>query len=178
MSTTMSTNRKTSGRNTLGSYGSNPTTAPTTGPTYVFPKNGNIPTGQYPAIIDKIKPSITNRGNPAIDVHYTLKSSTSKVYYAKQRIAKGTVYMDIFLSALSRAGVNVSNVEPHEVSNVNLNLDLDYDENGLGKITFPLSTVGKSVGTQKKATMADLLAEDEADDLEEDIEAYLEDEAE
>lgn len=168
------TNRKTSGRNTLGSYGSNPTTDPT----YVFPKNRNIPSGRYPATIDKIVPSITNYGNPAIDVCYTLRDSEGHVHHVRQRIAKGTVYMDIFLSALSKAGIDVDEVLPEDVSNVNLDIELDYDENGLGKITFPQSTVGKSVGTQKKATMADLLAEDEADDLEEDIEAYLEDEAE
>ena len=49
----------------------------------------------------------------------------------------------------------------------------------LGKITFPQSTAGKPANTQKKATMADLLDEDEADDLdEEDLEDYLKEEAE
>jgi len=161
---------------TLGSYGSNPAA----GPAYVFPKNWNIPAGQYHATVDKIVPSTSSSGNPAIDVCYTLKGPQSKVYHMRQRIAQGTPYMDTFLDVLSKAGVNVSKVKPGDVSNIPLDIDLDYDENGFGHITFPQPTVGRVISPQRRATMTELLADDEAEDEldEEDIEVYLEQESE
>lgn len=167
---------KTTGRS-LGSYGNNYTS----GASYVFPRNGNIPVDRYHATVDKIIPSTSGSGNPSIDVCYTLKDSKGNVYHVRQRIAQGTFYMNAFLNALIKAGVNVDEVAPDEVSAVSLDVDLDYDENGFGQITFPQTAIGVTTCKHQKVTSMQQLLDDDDDKTEldeEDVEDYFEEEAE
>lgn len=166
----MSVNKKTN--RTLGSY-RHRSVAPTH--SYNFPYNGNPPAGQYSAKVDKIAPSTAkSSGNSCLDIFYTIKGKQGHVYHIKQRVADGTVYMDDLLDALDAKGIKVDEVEAEDVANVDLDIDLDYDVNGFGQITFPASAVsGVVCNTQKVNSMQQLLDDDEAELDEEDIEEYL-----
>lgn len=161
-------------RNTLAQYQASRNQS--VAPGYVYPMNGNVPADIYHSTIDKVECTKTKAGNPSIDVYRTLKNSAGSMFHTKQRIPFDTPHMDDFNNAMLNVGVP-SNTKFEDISGIQETVEVDYPNNGtgFGRITSLGSSTPPS---QKQATMADLLAEDEADDLEEDIEAYLEDEDE
>lgn len=166
-------------RNTLGKYKKSRSQSLAHG--YVYPMNGNVPSGIHQSKIDKVELSKTISGSPSIDVYRTLKNSAGVVSHTKQRIPFDTPHMDDFNDAMLNAGVP-SNTAFEDISGVQETVEVDYPDNnrGFGRIT----SLGPSTPfPHKQTTMAELLAEDEDEDEasesdEGDIEDYLEEEAE
>lgn len=129
-----------------------------------------------------------------MDIFYTLLSKNGKKYYVSQRIPNNTIFMDNFLDFLVNAGVNPQTDPKAFSGNVGTVYVTYQEDKKYGAVVYSKPVVINH-SPKKASSMQELLAEDdededevevepdenegevEADNLEEeDIEEYLEEE--